>query len=262
MMKLPKAIESRLESHKFLPDNIGLSKSKVYLFENQVLKIGEDNEEAENEYIIMEWLKDKLPVPRVLAFDKAEGKSWLLMTRVQGKMSCDEEYMKDPMKLTELLAGALKLLWHTDVTECPCIWNIDRKLEMAEYRVENNMVDTQNVEPDTYGENGFASPKELFQWLVENKPNEELVLSHGDFCLPNIMFEGKELKGYIDLGRMGVADRWQDIALCYRSLLHNYDGKYGGKKYEGFYPEMLFERLGIEPDMEKIRYYILLDELF
>lgn len=184
------------------------------------------------------------------------------MTRVQGKMSCDEEYMKDPMKLTELLAGALKLLWHIDVTECPCIWNIDRKLEMAEYQVENNMVDTQNVEPDTYGENGFASPKELFQWLVENKPNEELVLSHGDFCLPNIMFEGKELKGYIDLGRMGVADRWQDIALCYRSLLHNYDGKYGGKKYEGFYPEMLFERLGIEPDMEKIRYYILLDELF
>ena len=135
MMKLPKAIESRLESHKFLPDNIGLSKSKLYLFENQVLKIGEDNEEAENEYIIMEWLKDKLPVPKVLAFDKAEGKSWLLMTRVQGKMSCDEEYMKDPIKLTELLADALKLLWHTDVTECPCIWNIDRKLEMAEYSI-------------------------------------------------------------------------------------------------------------------------------
>lgn len=57
------------------------------------------------------------------------------MARVQGKMSCDEEYMKDPIKLTELLADALKLLWHTDVTECPCIWNIDRKLEMAEYSI-------------------------------------------------------------------------------------------------------------------------------
>lgn len=262
MMKLPPAIKSRLNSNKFQLDNMGLSESKVYLFENQVLKIGEDNEEAENEYIIMEWLKNKLPVPHVLARETAEGKSWLLMTRVQGKMSCDEEYMKNPMELTGLLADALKLLWQTDITECPCIWNIDRKLEMAKYWVEHNMVDTDNVEPDTYGENGFASPKELFQWLTENKPDEEPVLSHGDFCLPNIMFEGKELKGYIDLGRMGVADRWQDIALCYRSLLHNYSGKYGGKSYEGFNPEMLFEMLGIEPDWEKIRYYILLDELF
>ena len=61
---------------------------------------------------------------------------------------------------------------------------------------------------------------------------------------------------------MGTGDRWQDIALCYRSLVHNYDGKYGGKKYEGFSPKLLFEQLEMEPDWEKIKYYILLDELF
>ena len=64
------------------------------------------------------------------------------------------------------------------------------------------------------------------------------------------------------MSRCGIADKWQDIALCYRSLLHNFSGKYGGKVYEGFSPELLFEKLGIEPDWEKIRYYILLDELF
>ena len=70
------------------------------------------------------------------------------------------------------------------------------------------------------------------------------------------------IAGFIDLGKAGMADRYQDIALCYRSLKHNAEGAYGGKVYEGFQPEKLFEELGIEPDWEKVRYYLLLDELF
>ena len=30
------------------------------------------------------------------------------------------------------------------------------------------------------------SPKEVMVWLEENKPKEELALSHGDYCLPNV----------------------------------------------------------------------------
>lgn len=139
---------------------------------------------------------------------------------------------------------------------------LDRKLELAKYRVEYDMIDINTVEPDTFGKDGFASPEELFQWLAEHKPQEEPVLSHGDFSLPNILFKEDSLAGFIDLGRMGIADKWQDIALCYRSLLYNFDGKYGGKKYEDYHPERFFEKLGIEPDWEKIKYYRLLDELF
>ena len=68
--------------------------------------------------------------------------------------------------------------------------------------------------------------------------------------------------GFIDLGRGGIGDKWNDIALCYRSLKHNFDGTYGGKVYEDFHPDMLFEKLGLEPDWDKIKYYLLLDELF
>ena len=64
------------------------------------------------------------------------------------------------------------------------------------------------------------------------------------------------------LGDTGIGDKWRDIALCYRSLKHNFDGSYGGKVYPDFDPDMLFEALEIEPDWEKLRYYILLDELF
>lgn len=124
------------------------------------------------------------------------------------------------------------------------------------------MVDVEDAEPDTFGCNGFESPQALLAWLKENQPTEELVLIHSDYCLPNVFFEGETLAGFIDLGRMGIGDKWCDIALCYRSLCHNFEGRYGGKPHPGFVPQMLFEELGIEPDWERLRYYILLDELF
>lgn len=52
------------------------------------------------------------------------------------------------------------------------------------------------------------------------------------------------------------------VVLRIRSLKHNFEGRYGGKAYEDFNPDLLFEKLGIEPDWEKIKWYLLLDELF
>jgi kanamycin kinase/aminoglycoside 3'-phosphotransferase-3 len=66
----------------------------------------------------------------------------------------------------------------------------------------------------------------------------------------------------IDLGDAGIADRWRDIALCWRSLRRNFDGSYGGMVYPDFNPDLLLEKLGIPVDREKLQYYILLDELF
>jgi kanamycin kinase/aminoglycoside 3'-phosphotransferase-3 len=87
-----------------------------------------------------------------------------------------------------------------------------------------------------------------------NKPKEDLVFSHGDYCLPNIFLEGGEITGFIDLGRAGIADKWQDIALAIRSLEYNLKSDK--------YIDLFFRYLEIEPDYEKIKYYILLDELF
>ena len=67
--------------------------------------------------------------------------------------------------------------------------------------------------------------------------------------------------GFIDLGDAGVGDRWRDLALCHRSLRHNVDGTYGKVK-PGFDADELFRMLDIPKDPEKLRWYLLLDELF
>lgn len=272
MTDIPQNIKKLIQNEKYDIDVIGMSESNILLFPDKVLKIQENSEEADNEVQAMKWLEmqgidgqrheKKFSVPKVILHECRDAKSYLLMTRMSGKMACDEAYMSDPEKLTGLLAQALQELWRVDIADCPLDWTLDRKLKAAQYYVENDFVDVENVEPETFGPNGFKNPRALLKWLYDHKPEEELVFSHGDFCLPNIYINNDNTFGFIDLGRTGISDKWQDIALCYRSLEHNYAGKYGGKEYPGYDPNMLFDELGLAPDWEKLRYYILLDELF
>lgn len=259
---IPKEIESIIKDEPYTMDRVGMSESTVILLKDKVLKIQPDNEESRNEYGMLEWLQGKLPVPRVHGFVREDDKNYLLMSRIQGKMSCDKGYMEEPEHLVTALAEALKMLWQVDISDCPAAYDLDKKLEMAQYNVKKQLVDLDNVEPETFGEGGFEGPQALLDWLKANRPKEERVLVHGDFCLPNVFLQEGKVAGFIDIGKTGIADRWQDIALCYRSLSHNYSGAYGGKVYADFDPNILFEKLGIEPDWEKIRYYILMDELF
>lgn len=259
---IPSNIKSLINKKSYTIDNIGMSGNQVLLFEDMVLKI-EDNSTIMVEQVrMMQWLQGKLPVPQVLAYEESEGKSYLLMSKIGGKMSCDTYYLENPQILLEALACGLKKLWEVDIKECPRIRDLDTILKEARRRVENNLVDMDDAEPATFGEGGFENPKQLLEWLENNRPVFEPVFSHGDYCLPNIFLEDGNIKGFLDLDRAGVGDKWLDIALCYRSLKHNFDGTYGGKVYKDFNPNLLFEKLGIEPDWDIINYYILLDELF
>lgn len=259
---LPDNINRLTDGKSYTADNIGMSGSQVRIYDDSVLKIVNYRKENEDTVQVMRWLEGKIPVPKVICYESDLGHQYLLMSKVTGKMSCDEYYLERPQELLALLVKALKMLWSVDISDCPRNRNIDTELQEARYRVENNLVDLDNVEPTTFGEGGFKDPQALLEWLEENRPDYEPVLSHGDFCLPNIFIENGRISGFIDLGDTGIGDKWRDIALCYRSLRHNFDGSFGGKIYPDFHPEMLFDALGIEPNREKLRYYILLDELF
>ncbi|MBO4729719.1 MAG: aminoglycoside 3'-phosphotransferase [Spirochaetaceae bacterium] len=263
-INLPEKIKALVLGKNFTSDDIGKSQVKVLMFDDCVLKIEAASKKNDETVKLMRWLEGKLPVPKVIAYEKDEvtDLQYLLMSKVSGIMSCDDYYMSRPKELCQHLAEALKLLWSVDISDCPRYINLDDKLKEARYRVENNLIDVDDAEPETFGPDGFENPVALLEWLDANRPNCEPVLSHGDFCLPNIFIDGSKLGGFIDLGDTGVADKWWDILLCYRSLKHNADGTWGKKIYSDFKPELLFEALGIEPDWGKIRYYILLDELF
>lgn len=261
-MTLPEMIRRSLRAGEYRREGIGMSGSAVLVYPDQVLKIQPDGPEARNEVFMLRWLKDRLPVPAVEAWTVEDGTAYLLMERCEGRMACDTAYLDKPEELAALLANGLRALWAVDVRDCPSDKGLSQKLAQARYNVEHGLVDMGNMEPATFGPKGFRGPAHLLEWLESHRPAEEPVLSHGDCCLPNLFGVGERITGFIDLGRTGRADKWCDIALCCRSLGGNLAGRYGGRPRHDFDPKRLFDVLGMDMDEEKIRYYILLDELF
>ena len=231
---LPEAIQKAVGTEKYTVDKIGESTSEVRIYDNYVLKIQPQSPETENEYQMIKRLNGRLPVPSV------------------------------PELVINLAAQGLKMLWEMDVCDCPCsVSRLSNRLKAAEYNVAHGLVDIENTEPETFGKGGFKNPTEFLDWLKNNRPPEDIVLTHGDYCLPNIFAKGDRISGFIDLGKSGSADRWQDIAIAIRSLDHNFDGRYfGGKPIFDFKLQMFLDALGVEMNEEKYRYYYLLDELF
>jgi aminoglycoside phosphotransferase len=111
------------------------------------------------------------------------------------------------------------------------------------------------VDPNEFDdERQGRTSEDLVRELFKSKPsNEDLVFTHGDYCVPNIILNDEKLNGFVDWGNAGIADRYQDIALLTRSICYNF-----GEEWQ----ELVFEIYGIEPDWNKIHFYRLLDEFF
>jgi kanamycin kinase/aminoglycoside 3'-phosphotransferase-3 len=258
---LPEGIKEILQEQEYTIDSIGRSNSHIWIFDELVLKIESKSKQAKNEYQMLKWMKENIIVPNIKGYAVDTKNQYLLMTRFKGQMLSDLFLTNDGEVCIKLLAKGLKTLWSTPHTGCPNVINLDEKLREALERIKKNRIDIENAEPETFGENGFANPMELWTYLLENKPEEETYIVHGDYCLPNIFMLENEEVGYIDLGRAGIGDRWQDIALAVRSIKHNLIDHHKENQFSSLY-SLFFKELGIEPNERKIQYYILLDELF
>ena len=261
-VNLPNKIAALIKDRAYSVDNVGLSGSAVRVYDDCVLKVQSYSTETENEYKLLQFFSECNLSPRVIARELADGIDFLLMEKCNGAMLCAPQFLSEPRKLIEIAAGMLHSLWTIDISLCPVDMTLSNKLKLAEYNVAHGLVDLNNVDPSTFGAYGrFANPDKLLTWLIDNQPQEELVVTHGDFCLPNVFFDGRHAT-IIDVGRGGVADKYQDIALLYRSTRDNLRGHYSGKYFGELDEKDFFSALGIIPDLDKIEYYMLLDELF
>lgn len=262
---LPSNIRHFLRDQHFEINEIGQSDATVLITEKFVLKVSEISTESENEVSLMQgWLVNRLPIPEIIAVERKTQRLFVLMERLKSHTAASIELRKQPQQLMHALAQGLQQLWTLDIRSCPSDQSLSQKLQIARQNVEFNRIDSLEAEIASFGPNGFEDPMALLTWLEANQPIEDLVFSHGDFCLPNLFLSQdiERVTGYIDLGRAGVADKYQDIALAYRSLKHNFAGVYDDYRIENAVATDLFNYLEMTPDWDKLNYYILLDELF
>ncbi|WIV12692.1 APH(3') family aminoglycoside O-phosphotransferase [Proteiniborus sp. MB09-C3] len=236
-------------------NHVGCSTAGVYRYYNErisyYLKIQPASHGLEKEHEIIGWLQNRLPVPKIIYFNSYNGFDYMLMTEIDGEILCSDNLISKPEETVKLLADGIKMIKSIPIDDCPFDNRFEVKLKEALYNIENDLVDMSDWEKN----NRYNTPQGLLEYLKNNKPKTYTpAFTHGDYCLPNILCKDGKVNGFIDLGRSGIADIYQDIALCVRSLKHNF----GTDKYT----DLFFEHLEIKPDWERIDYYILLDELF
>ncbi|MGO4481177.1 aminoglycoside 3'-phosphotransferase [Rhizobium pisi] len=257
--KLPAGpLVARLSGYRMEQDALGRSAASVFRLEGEglpalYLKVEEVAPfgELADEAARLGWLKAAgLPCPDVIARESDGERNWLLISALPGSDLASASALT-PLACVELLAAALLDLHRLPIASCPFDHRREKRLPIAKARMEAGIVDEEDFDAARLGK----SAAELFAELESLKPgDEDLVVSHGDACLPNFIASDGRFAGYIDCSRLGVADRYQDIALACRSIADNFG--------EGLLQPFL-ARYGMSvPDPARLNYYQLLDEFF
>lgn len=204
------------------------------------------------EVVRLGWAARWIMVPEVV--DHGDDGSWMVTGALPGESAVSERWLAEPAIAARSLGAGLRLLHDAlPVAECPYSWMVEDRVADAIARSERGeLVRTAGVGPvDGRGralgvEDGLA--------VVRDLPEpDRLVVCHGDACAPNTLLEADgTVLGHVDLGALGVADRWADLAVASWSLEWNY-----GPGRE----DLFFEGYGIEPDEDRLRYYRILWDL-
>lgn len=257
-IKLPQSLSDFVTRYTWDEVPIGKSSARTYCLQRHhyltmFLKVDKKwpRRELLEEKKVLEWLSGKLPVATVILFDEYDKNDYLLISGIAGADAANLVGNIDNAELVILLAKGLRMIHSLPVTDCPFERTLDRMIESAGFNVKHELVNEDDFNDVRRGK----TAEELYKELLLLKPaDEDLVFTHGDYCLPNIMINQQQIAGFVDLHRAGIADRYKDIALAIRSIRSNI-----GAGHE----QTFFKEYGIsEPDTEKIEYYMLLDEFF
>jgi kanamycin kinase len=215
----------------------------------KVSRLGQDLHLAD-ERERLAWAAIRLPVPRVLDFGADDEYEWLLTAGLAGVNALNDRLRADPRRLVPLLGEGLRRFHSVPVGDCPFDSRLDGALRIAQQRVAAGLVD---AEQDLHRDHGELTAEAALARLAELQPEaEDLVVCHGDFCLPNVLLSDGHVSGYVDLGSLGVADRWWDLAVATWSVTWNL-----GPGWE----DLFLEGYGIGWDHQKAAFYRLLYDL-
>lgn len=257
---MPASMATSLEGYQWAPITIGESGSNVYRLYGKpkapdlFLKRGKYDvaDDVTDEMVRLRWLAERIPVPTVVNFVRTLDEAWLLTTAMPGR-TVYEELEANPdacLAIADALADFLRRLHEIPTIECPFNSNHIYRLALARKRIEAGMVEVDDFDDER---KGWAAEQvwDAMHNLLPFTPDP--VTTHGDFSLENLFVREGKVTGCIDVGRSGVADRYQDIAILWNRL-----GEFGSLPQERF-----VEQYGItDVDRRKLSFHLMLDELF
>lgn len=199
------------------------------------------------------WLQGRVACAEPLHFVRTTDEAWLLTSAVAGRTG-DQWIEDDPATLPMVIdafAGFLRQLHALPIDDCPFEAGAGLRLAAAQGRVIAGMIDTADFDADHDG----WSAEQLWDELIRLRPSSgQRVVTHGDFSLGNVLIdETGRVTGCIDVGRLGVADPYQDIAILWQNL----------REFGEAYAARFIAAYGIEQiDRQRLDFHRCLDEMF
>jgi kanamycin kinase len=199
----------------------------------------------------MRWAAAFTPVPDVLELGSDDAGSWLVTAGLPGDSAVFHPWKDNPAIAVRAIGEGLRALHDTLPTdECPFSWSARERLAVARTRAAAGRIDPRAWHD---GHNDIATVQRALDILADVPPVEEPVVCHGDACAPNTLIgDDGRWCGHVDLGALGVADRWADLAIATWSTEWNY-----GPGWQ----TPLLDAYGIDADPDRTRYYRLLWDL-
>ncbi|UQX89568.1 aminoglycoside 3'-phosphotransferase [Jatrophihabitans telluris] len=179
----------------------------------------------EAELARLDWAFGYVAVPAVIAFGGDEDGDWLLTEGLGGDNAASARWQADPLVAATAVGAGLRHLHDAlPVGTCPFTWSIAERIAAHQRQGDAVSVTEQDAPP-------VVDP----------------VVCHGDACLPNtVLRPDGGLAGHVDLGRLGVADRWADLAVATWSTEWTFGPGFEHAVLAGY---------GIDADFERIDFY-------
>lgn len=215
--------------------------------------------EAERDRI--EWLSGTgIPGPRVLDWRATEHRAALITSAVAGVPAV----RLDPAQLAQAwpsITDTLHRLHNLPVSTCPYSRTLDEMMALARTTVAENRVHAEFLPqhlidtPPTVILDGLERDLRLRR----KQEATDAVVCHGDFCLPNILVDPDTslVAGIIDLGRLGRADPYADIALLLANARETWPDERTARQADHDFAS----RYGITLDRDRLDFYLRLDPL-
>ena len=256
----PAGIAEALAGYAWARDTVGESGGAVYRLHGKAgaperyLKCGAGAiaDDIAAEMLRLSWLRAHLPVPRVEHFVRTADEAWLLMTAMSGRTAW--QYMQAEPALrpavVDALAGFLRRLHAIPVEACPFTSGHALRLRAARARIDAGLVNEDDFDDERAGWSA-AEVWDALQALLPLAPDP--VVTHGDYSLDNLFIQDGAVTGCIDAGRVGITDRYQDLAIMWNCL-----GEFGPACQQRFLTSYGIDQV----DRDKLSFHLMLDELF
>lgn len=171
------------------------------------------------------WAVSWTPVPEVLELGGDETAEWMVTRALPGENAVSPRWVVRAAEAAFAVGRGLRALHDAlPVAACPFDWSVASRVEKARAR-------------------GLVVAAEF-----DNGPAvDQQVVCHGDACCPNTLLDDiGRWSAHVDLGSLGVGDRWADLAVASMSTEWNYGPGWADTVLEGY---------GVEPDRQRLDFY-------